>query len=301
MHKIIQEFYSHICAVERLSVNTAATYSVYAEVFIRFLVSHKINLCQVKEKTVYDFLIFCSFRKETTTALVISALRSFGNFLVIKNIWNINLITYIEKPEINHLIKSKVLSEENVNKILDVISSNTVIGIRDKAFFELIYSSGLRVSEACNLTIQNLHISEKNVKVLGKGSVERIVPFGGIAQRCLERYMRISRPLILCGRTSTFVFLSTTTKHRLSRFSAWERFNIYLEQADLKENGICIHTLRHCFATHMLEHGADLESIRILMGHSFLSTTCIYTHISDKRLEYCHNKYFCFACKKPFV
>ena len=300
MYKIVEDYYLYILSIQRLSLNTASTYSVYSEVFLRYLIKQKLTLVDVSEKIVCDFLIYSGFHKNTTIALVISSLKSFGDFLVFKRIWSFNVLANIERPKIDSLLKTKVLSEENVNKILDVIDNNSVIGIRDKAFFELIYSSGLRVSEACNLTLYNLHISEKNVRVYGKGSVERIVPFGTIAQKCLERYILISRPLILCGRTSSFVFLSTTTGRKLSRFSAWERFNIYLQQSHLKENGLCIHTLRHCFATHMLDHGADLETIRILLGHSLLTTTCIYTHLSDKRLEECHNNFFYINKNKVF-
>lgn len=292
MFKIVKSFYSYVYAVERLSINTAKNYSFYADDFILFIKIKNKNLHQVNLFLIRNYFFSKNYQNRATIAFVISALRSFGNFLLIKNIWYENYFNYIDKPRLSCHINAVYLSEETVNKILDSIDVDTLIGIRDKAFFELIYSCGLRISEACNLTVPNLFISEKLIKVRGKGSVDRFVPFGSVAKKCLEKYLYVARPLILCGKTSTYVFLSTTTKNKINRTSAWNRFKIYLNKCKIKDNGICVHSLRHSCATHMLIRGADLESLRLFLGHADLSTTCIYTHVDDAYLKNNHQIYF---------
>lgn len=287
--EILNQFYSDLILVKRDSEQTAMTYKISVEEFLNFLVKEKIKLRAVSTQDLILFLIRRQEEgvSELTIAKDISALRAFGDFLVRKSFWEENITLLLEKPRASKKIP-KVLSVEQVDNLLSVIDTKTASGIRDDALFELIYSCGLRISEACSLLIANVHLEEKLILVRGKGDKERIVPFGERAFEKIKIYLEEVRPSLTKGRNVPQLFVNYKGEP-ISRKGVWKRFK---ELEALSGVDAKVHTLRHSFATHLLSGGADLRSVQELLGHSDLSTTTIYTHVTDDQLEKAHEKYF---------
>lgn len=193
----------------------------------------------------------------------------------------------LDRPKASRSLP-KVLSVEQVETLLSVVDTSTPIGKRDAALFEMIYSCGLRISEACTLLIDNLHLNEQLVMVCGKGDKERIVPFGEAAKKKLEAYLDDGRPDLVGRKVVREVFVNYKGDP-ISRKGVWKRFQ---ELEALSGVTSKVHTLRHSFATHLLAGGADLRSVQELLGHSDLATTQIYTHVDDNQLSAYHKKYF---------
>ncbi len=286
---LLNQFYTDLLLVRRDAQQTALTYKISAEEFLNWLVIERIKLKDVSVQNLLYYLIKrqsdgCS---ELTIAKDISGIRAFGDYLVRKGLWQENLALALDKPKAaRHL--PKVLSIEQIDALLSCIDTSTPSGKRDDALFELIYSCGLRISEACTLKMSNLHLNEKLILVHGKGDKERIVPFG---ERALEKilvYLNEVRPELVRGRNIAEVFVNYRGQP-ISRKGVWKRFQ---ELEALSGIEAKVHTLRHSFATHLLSGGADLRSVQELLGHSDLSTTTIYTHVTDKQLEDAHEKYF---------
>lgn len=283
-------FYSDLRSVERLSENTAKTYEESVGIFLRWLEKEEIKLADVSTK---ELIFFFTWRKtemncdSLTVAKDISALRSFGSYLVRQKIWPENTAALLERPKAVHALP-KVLSVEEVDKLLDAIDVSTPLGVRDRALFELIYSCGLRISEASSLKMDNVHLKERILIVHGKGDKERMVPFGIPAQERLRKYLSDVRPLLAKDRNVPEVFLNYSGKP-LSRKGIWKNF----QKLEVK-SGVTskIHTLRHSFATHLLAGGMDLRSVQELLGHADLATTTIYTHVENTQLKEAHEKYF---------
>lgn len=289
LQNFLSRFYTDLLLVERLSKESAETYRYEAEIFLHWLKASKIKLADV---TVQNLVYFLAWRKTTdhaplTLSKDISSLRAFGSYAERMGIWPENLALLIERPKASRSLP-RVLSVNQVEKILSAIDSSTMVGKRDSALFELIYSCGLRISEACGLLMENLHMNEQLILVHGKGDKERIVPFGETARRKLEEYLFEARPALVGQKIVPEVFVNYRGE-AISRKGVWKKFkelNI-LAGIDAK-----VHTLRHSFATHLLAGGADLRSVQELLGHSDLATTQIYTHVDDKELSSYHQKYF---------
>ena len=175
-----------------------------------------------------------------------------------------------------------------MDALLYSIDTSDLCGKRDSALFELIYSCGLRISEACGLLLANVHLDEQIILVHGKGDKERLVPFGGRALEKLKFYLEEVRPLLTKGKNIPEVFVNYKGE-AISRKGVWKRFK---ELEALSGVSAKVHTLRHSFATHLLQGGADLRSVQELLGHSDLATTQIYTHVTNEQLEKAHEKYF---------
>lgn len=286
---LLDQFYADIILVNRMSEMTAQTYRISAQEFLEWLVEEKIKL---REVTVQNLVYFLMKRKtegnsELTLAKDISALRAFGEYLVRKNYWTENLALLLDRPKAGRHLP-KVLSVEQTDELLSSIDTSKPLGIRDDALFELIYSCGLRISEACGLLVSNVHFEEHLILVHGKGDKERLVPFGEIAAKKLQKYMEEVRPELVKGRNISEVFVNYKGEP-ISRKGVWKRFQEMEALSGVKAK---VHTLRHSFATHLLAGGADLRSVQELLGHSDLSTTTIYTHVTDTQLEDAHKKYF---------
>ena len=286
---LLDQFYADIILVNRMSEMTAQTYRISAQEFLEWLVQEKIKL---RDVTSQNLVYFFMKRKtdgnaELTLAKDISALRAFGDYLVRKNYWTENCALLLDRPKApRHL--PKVLSVEQTEELLSCIDTSQPLGIRDDALFELIYSCGLRISEACSLKVANVHFEEQLILVHGKGDKERLVPFGEIAAKKLKKYMEEVRPELVKGRNISEVFVNYKGEP-ISRKGVWKRFQQMEALSGVKAK---VHTLRHSFATHLLAGGADLRSVQELLGHSDLSTTTIYTHVTDTQLEDAHKKYF---------
>lgn len=275
--------------VERRSVQTASTYRLAVETFLHWCAENRIRLSCV---TVQNLIYFLAWRKTNncaplTIAKDISALRSFGSYLVRQKFWKENLVFMLDRPKASRSLP-KVLSVEQVETLLAAADTSTPLGKRDAALFEMIYSCGLRISEACSLLIENLHLNEQLVMVRGKGDKERIVPFGAEAKEKLESYLDCGRPLLVGKKVVREVFVNYKGEP-ISRKGVWKRFQ---ELEALSGVTSKVHTLRHSFATHLLAGGADLRSVQELLGHSDLATTQIYTHVDDNQLSAYHKKYF---------
>ena len=286
---LLDQFYADIILVNRMSEMTAQTYRISAQEFLEWLVEEKIKL---REVTVQNLVYFLMKRKtegnaELTLAKDISALRAFGEYLVRKNYWSENYALLLDRPKAGRHLP-KVLSVEQTDELLSSIDTSKPLGIRDDALFELIYSCGLRISEACGLLVSNVHFEEHLILVHGKGNKERLVPFGEIAAQKLKKYMEEVRPELVKGRNISEVFVNYKGEP-ISRKGVWKRFQEMEALSGVKAK---VHTLRHSFATHLLAGGADLRSVQELLGHSDLSTTTIYTHVTDTQLEDAHKKYF---------
>ncbi len=184
----------------------------------------------------------------------------------------------------------KTLTEIQVERLLNSPDVSTPLGLRDRTMLELIYASGLRVSELVGLKTLHLSLSDGIVRVMGKGSKERLVPFGEVARDWLQRYLTEARPVLLKGHQTEDLFTTVRGKHvgeAMTRAMFWQLIKRYALQAGIQET-ISPHTLRHAFATHLLNHGADLRAVQMLLGHADISTTTIYTHIARERLKNLH-------------
>lgn len=287
--ELLNQFYSDLILVKRDSEQTALTYKISAEEFLNWLASEHTKLRDVSAQTLMYYLVKrqtdgCS---ELTIAKDISGIRALGDYLVRKGFWEENSALLLDKPKASRKLP-KVLSVEQVDSLLDSIDKTSPSGIRDDALFELIYSCGLRISEACDLKLANVHMDERLILVHGKGDKERLVPFGERAYEKIMTYLTQVRPLFTGERNVPELFVNYKGE-AISRKGVWKRF-----QTLEKKSGVTakVHTLRHSFATHLLSGGADLRSVQELLGHSDLSTTTIYTHVTDDQLEKAHEKYF---------
>ncbi|WP_318697548.1 tyrosine recombinase [Treponema sp.] len=286
---LLEQFYTDLIMVKRDSEETAATYKESSSLFLEWCVQ---NQKKIKDITVQDLMYFLMDRRnagnaENTIAKDISAIRALGEFLVRKNYWEENVALELDRPKSARSIP-RVLTIDQVDKLLSVIDTSTPLGKRDDALFELIYSCGLRISEAATLLVTNVHLEEKLILVHGKGDKERIVPFGGRAYEKLVLYLNEVRPS-LCGQKIVDEVFLNYKGDPISRKGIWKKFQ---ELEVLSGVNAKVHTLRHSFATHLLQGGADLRSVQELLGHSDLATTQIYTHVDDSQLKSSHEKYF---------
>ncbi len=287
--ELLNQFYSDLILVKRDSEQTALTYKISAEEFLNWLASEHTKLRDVSAQTLMYYLVKrqtdgCS---ELTIAKDISGIRALGDYLVRKGFWEENSALLLDKPKASRKLP-KVLSVEQVDSLLDSIDKTSPSGIRDDALFELIYSCGLRISEACDLKLANVHMDERLILVHGKGDKERLVPFGERAYEKIMTYLTQVRPLFTGERNVPELFVNYKGE-AISRKGVWKRFQTLEQKSGVTAK---VHTLRHSFATHLLSGGADLRSVQELLGHSDLSTTTIYTHVTDDQLEKAHEKYF---------
>ncbi len=287
---LLLRFHSDMVSVERLSENSASTYEECAKIFLNWLQKEEIKLAAVNPQILISYLIWRRTEQkcdELTIAKDISGLRALGSYLLRQKMWPENHAMLLERPKASRALP-KVLSVEQVDSILDAIDTTQALGIRDRALFELIYSCGLRISEAATLQVSNLHLKERLLIVRGKGDKERMVPFGISAKEKLEQYLMEVRPLLVGSKIVSEVFVNYRGEP-MSRKGIWKNFKALEVKAGVQAK---VHTLRHSFATHLLAGGMDLRSVQELLGHSDLATTTIYTHVDDKQLREGHKKFF---------
>ena len=288
---LLETYQDYLALEQRLSESTILVYKQEIKRLFAFLNLKGVSPEKADAVVLVGYLSERSANSEKfakrTVAKILSSLRSFFRFLINENIRLDDPTEKIEFPGTSRKFP-KVLSITEVERILACISCNTIIGIRDRAIFELIYSAGLRVSEASGLRMNSLFLEEKLLRVIGKRDKERIIPLGSRAAVELKKYFQESRPLLSReNRVTEAVFLSTRGD-ALHRQSIWVRLKKYADEAGLSAK---VHTLRHSFATHLLNGGADLRVVQELLGHSDIRTTQIYTHISSAELHKNHNKF----------
>jgi integrase/recombinase XerD len=286
---LLDRFYSRLIALERRSRLTAATYKIEIRRFLEYLETGGLELSLISPGELGHYLEYR--RREDgidsrSAAKALSCLRSFFRFAVDEGVREDNPAAILENPR-RRLRLPEVLPREAVERILAAIDTTGPLGIRNRAVYELIYSAGLRISEAVGLNLQDLDLPGGVARVTGKGNKERLVVFGSEALFWLKRYLGEARPL-LAGRVRSSALFVSRSGRRLSRKGIWKNYTRFTALAG---TGSRLHTLRHSFATEMLAGGADLRSVQELLGHADLATTQIYTHVDVSLLRESHRRY----------
>jgi len=283
----ISLFADHLWMHDGLSQNTLSSYQTDLKLFARWLRENKSSLLAANDRLMQDYLSFRfnNTSSERSTARLLSTLRRFYAYAIEANLVNQDPTAKIASPKLSKPLP-KILSESDVDKLLDAPDLQSDIGIRDVAMIELMYASGLRVSELISIQFSQMSIVQGVVKVLGKGSKERLVPIGEVALEAIEKYIKTTRNIYLGNKSSEYLFVSSRGQ-KMTRQTFWYRVKHYAKLTDIRTN-LSPHTLRHAFATHLLAHGADLRTLQLLLGHSDLSTTQIYTHVAKERLKLLH-------------
>jgi len=291
MNKLVNQFLDYLSAERGLSQNTVKAYRLDLLKFRQYLDSRRIG--KIKEATRHDVSKYLYFLKDkalasNSIARNLAAIKVFFRFLVAERITKEDPTSVMESPR---LLKGlpEVLNTDEVARMLEVPDRRDLLGIRDRAVLELMYATGMRVSEVADLLVENLNLDVGFVRCKGKGGKERIIPVGRKARLTLEKYLAKSRPKLSGSPRERHLFLSRLGK-KISRQSLWKMLKKYIKAMGIKRK-ITPHTLRHSFATHLLENGADLRSVQEMLGHADISTTQIYTHINKARLKGIHKKY----------
>ena len=275
----LRSFLNYLLVDKGLSNNTVKAYEADISSFFQWLDNEDLKYKNLLEDHINQYISFLFQRKMRSSSVnrKISSIKSFYIFLVKRN--------FVKNSPLNDLVTPKQekylpesMSEAEVDKLLNSPDVSNKIENRDKAMIEMLYATGMRISELVNLKITDVDMKRCVVKVFGKGSKERLVPFGETALDSLKSYLNEREQ-----SSSKEIFLSNRGK-KMTRVAFWQRVKVYLIRENLK-NSISPHTLRHAFATHLLNRGADLRSVQLLLGHSDLSTTQIYTHIAKQRLS----------------
>ncbi|HEY7535303.1 MAG TPA: site-specific tyrosine recombinase XerD [Thermodesulfobacteriota bacterium] len=291
MDQFSDTFLTYITVVKRLSKNTIESYQRDIQKFFSFLEKRQItNIEQVDYKLILDFLSDLKGKglKARSLARILISIRQFFKYLLIENVIKINPTFLIRTPKTKRILP-QVLSIEDVERLLSLPNETTLESLRDKAMLEILYATGIRVSELVELGLNDINFELGYLIAYGKGSKERIVPIGENAKNKLNEYLNIGRPKHLKSRNSTHLFITRLGK-KMTRQAFWKIITKYANKSGITKK-ISPHTLRHSFATHLLERGADLRAIQMMLGHSDISTTQIYTHIERERLKEIHKKY----------
>lgn len=283
-YNYIKDYIDYTKYERKLSKETSKNYGYDLIHFNTFLEKNKYNLndiTSINQKIIEDYLSYLNINKDSRTiARNITSLNNFFKYLMIEKIIEVNPCEFIDRPKLSKKLPN-VLSVEEVDKLLD-IKLNTRFDYRNKAMLELLYSSGLRISELVNLTTRDIDFTNSIVRCFGKGNKERIVPISEYSLYYIKLYYDM-RDTFFKGKINDYLFLNNHGKE-LTRQGFNKILNKILEEKNIKKE-VTPHTLRHSFATHMLNGGADLRSIQILLGHSDISTTKIYTHISREKIK----------------
>lgn len=286
---LIEQFLDAIWAERGLSANSLESYRFDLQAFADFQQSED-RLLNASRDQLLGFLAEQLKRGKSPKSLsrYLSALRQFYGWLVRIGRRTDDPAALIENPRIGRGLP-KALSEAQVEALLSAADTDTPLGLRDQAMLELMYATGLRVSELVGLEIAGVNLNQGVVRVLGKGGKERLVPVGEEAEACLKRYLAEARPILLAGASCPQLFV-TNRKTGLTRQAFWYAIRRHAANAGIS-GAISPHMLRHSFATHLLNHGADLRVVQLLLGHSNLSTTQIYTHIARESLKALHARH----------
>ena len=268
-----------------LSDNTLSAYRSDLLSFVKWLQAKDQLVINADWQDLLKFLDSFENASPRSRARRLSSLRRFYHFLIREELLEEDPTSKLKTPKAGRNLP-KSLTEEEVEALLDAPDVEQALGLRDKAMIELIYATGLRVSELVNLTTQEINLDHGVVRVTGKGGKERIVPMGEEAVDWIQKYMKEARPALLKGVLSDSLFPARQGK-AMGRHAFWHRIKQLSIKADINKS-ISPHTLRHAFATHLLNHGADLRVVQMLLGHRDISTTQIYTHVAQARLQSLH-------------
>lgn len=291
MQVLIDEFLDYLSVEKGLSPNTREAYGRDLRKFIEFLGRQKIeDVDNVTRKHITGYLLAEKNRGLNPNSLSrgLVSIKMFFRFLVMNNYLDENITSVLDSPKLWKILP-EVLSVKEVEILLKQPDTSTKFGLRDKALLELMYATGLRVSEAAKLNVNNININVGFLKVIGKGSKERIVPLGRISIKALQIYLKKVRPQFMKDLLTSDLFLTQQGKP-FTRQGIWKSIKQYARGAGIKKE-ISPHTLRHSFATHLLANGADLRIVQELLGHRDVTTTQAYTQIDKSRLKAIHKKF----------
>ncbi|MBA2879074.1 integrase/recombinase XerD [Anoxybacillus kamchatkensis] len=284
----VKDFIHYLIVERNLAHNTIVSYERDLKKYVQYL--QKVEQqCRWNDVTRFHIMQFLKFLKEKgsspkTIARHLASVRSFHQFLLREKAVDQDPTVHIETPQLPRKLPN-VLSMAEVEALLEAPKQNTPFSIRDKAMLELLYATGIRVSELIQLNVSDVHLTMGFIRCYGKGRKERIVPIGKMATEALKRYMEQGRPELLQRKkgTTDALFLNHHGE-RLTRQGCWKILKRLAQEANIQKP-LTPHTLRHSFATHLLENGADLRAVQEMLGHADISTTQIYTHVTKTRLK----------------
>ncbi|MCR4398407.1 MAG: site-specific tyrosine recombinase XerD [Firmicutes bacterium] len=285
MNNLIGEFMNYLSTERGLAMNTLESYGRDLRQYLEYLESSgKDAVEKASRATVVAYLLFLQKQGKATATIArrLAALRSFYQFLLREKYVDKDPTANLESPKLEKRLP-KVLTIKEVETLLKQPNPSTASGLRDKAMLELLYATGIRVSELISLDIDDISLDMGYIRCSGKGSKERIVPVGSVAVKCVADYLGSGRGRLVPDRGEKALFVNHHGK-RLTRQGFWKIVKRYAHDARISKE-ITPHTLRHSFATHLLENGADLRSVQEMLGHADISTTQIYTHVTKGRLK----------------
>ena len=271
-----------------LSENTLQAYRADLERYASFLETREVGLYAATREHLQDYLgeRFRDGARSATAARLLSTLRRFYGYWVREGVIQRDPTENVQSPKLPRGLP-RSLTETQVENLLAGASPDTLLGCRDKAMLETLYASGLRVSELVGLQMSEMDVVSGVLRIVGKGNKERLVPLGDAAVSAVATYLREARPQILGDHRDDAVFV-TRRGGPMTRQAFWQLIKRYALKAGIDSRSLSPHTLRHAFATHLLNNGADLRSVQMLLGHADLSTTQIYTHVARERLKQLH-------------
>lgn len=288
-NSLIDEFLDSVWIESGLSNNTLSAYRNDLSRFFEWLDSEHLDAVTITKTSMADYL---SFRAENSSnrsaARSLSSIRRFYKYLIQENQITHDPCANVVAPKIGRSLP-KSLSENDVDKLIQAPNVSTSLGLRDRAMIEALYAAGMRVSELVGLTRSQVDLDVRVCRVIGKGNKERLVPLGNVASEWIVEYIKDARSDILGSSQSSSLFI-TRRGQAMSRQGFWQNLKRYAMIAGIS-SPLSPHTLRHAFATHLLNNGADLSSVQMLLGHSNLSTTQIYTYIAQARLKNLHQQH----------
>ncbi|WP_280768310.1 site-specific tyrosine recombinase XerD [Salipaludibacillus daqingensis] len=292
MKEELKAFIHYLVVEKGLAQNSTKAYERDLSTYISYLenVENVKAFNDVKKSTILYFLHHLNDqgRASSTMSRMLSSIRTFHQFLIREAVVSHDPSLHIEMPRPDKNLP-KILSTTEVDALLEAAKNPTMLGIRNKAMFELLYATGVRVSELCSMKLSDLHLQMGFIRCLGKGNKERIIPIGEIASDALGSYLEESRPTLMKKNHHDFLFVNHHGRP-LSRQGFWKVLKQLAKDAKIDKK-VTPHTLRHSFATHLLENGADLRAVQEMLGHADISTTQIYTHVTKVRMREVYSKY----------
>ena len=291
MRELLNRYHRYLLIEKGASGNTLEAYGRDLKRYLTFLEQKEISDARsVAPQTVVDFLVQIKSEGLSANSMnrALAALRGFYNYLLQERVLEESPLTHIELAKVWMRLPDTV-SQEEMNRILSGPDNSTPSGLRDRAMLELLYATGLRVTELISLSMNSINWQVGFLAVMGKGGKERVVPVGRTAYDFVRRYVDEARPKFVRSKTTEVLFLNRFGR-AFTRQGLWKIIVGYAQKAGLQKN-VHPHTFRHSFASHLLEGGADLRAVQVMLGHSDISTTQIYTHVTRERLKEIHRKY----------
>lgn len=288
---LIDLFLNDLWLEKGLSDNTISAYRLDLQALSNWLMKQNLSFVTADNIDLQGFLgeRLQKGYKATSSARMLSAIRKLFQYLYREKYRTDDPASLLTSPKLPSRLP-KYLSEQQVGDLLNAPMISEPIELRDKAMLELLYATGLRVTELVSLTADNISLNQGVIRVIGKGDKERLVPMGEEATYWLKEYIVNARPLLLKGKSADILFPSRRGQ-KMTRQTFWHRIKHYALIAHIDQNSLSPHVLRHAFATHLVNHGADLRVVQMLLGHSDLSTTQIYTHVAKERLKKLHQNF----------